>query len=622
MQELNGVYQGSHRGYDSLVRPDVPIAARDGVQLAADVYLPAIGGQAAEGSFPAIVERTPYLKDTTRYARRGHWYAARGYAVVMNDVRGRGHSEGVWYPFAKEAPDGYDVVEWVARQPWCNGRVGTMGASYAGSDQSALATLDPPHLACQVVGQGTSNYHASSMRQGGALEQRFIRYAFRMALTSREALADPDLLRVLSEADEHIFELFGPPLLFRPGRTALRLLPNYEQWAWDILTHGAYDEYWMQRGYTIDKYWDEHADVPTLFQSGWYDTYPRGAIANFLGLGARKQSPMRLLLGPWRHGEGTCEDSTAGDVEFGIDSPLALYDDMRLRFFDQHLKNLDTGLEREPAVRFFVMGAGAGRPPEDRAGLLWHGGEWRGASEWPPSDYASTPFYLYADGSLRRQPVEGAAEPSRYTYDPRDPVPTTGGSISASEDLLPSGGFDQRGQPGRFFGHRDTLPLSTRPDVLTFETSPLEAAVEVAGPVEVVLFASSSAIDTDFTAKLLDVYPHGTDEPGGAPSGYDLNLCDSIIRARFRDGWEREAPLTPDQVYELRIVLYPTANTFAAGHRIRVNISSSNYPRFDANPNTGEPLGYARRTVAAQQAIHHDAEHPSRLVLHVRRAGS
>ena len=607
-------FQGSHQQYDSIVVPDIRIPVRDGVSLAADLYLPALDGQAVQGKFPAIVERTPYLKDATRYARRGHWYACRGYAVVINDVRGRGHSEGEWYPFAKEAPDGYDVVEWVAQQPWCDGKVGTMGASYAGSDQSALATLNPAHLACQVIGQGTSNYHVSSMRQGGALEQRFIRYAFRMALSSQAALADADLERVLRAEDARIPELFGPPLRFRPGRTALRLLPKYEQWAWDILTHGAYDQYWMQRGYTIDRYWDEHADVPVLFQSGWYDTYPRGAAANFLGLRERKSSPTRLVLGPWRHGENTCEESTSGDVEFGIDSPLPLYDDLRLRFFDQYLKGLDTGLEGEPPVRYFVMGAQRGRPPEDLAGHLWHGGEWRAADDWPPPEYRETAFYLHPDGSLRREPAPGAAEPSRYQYDPLNPVPTTGGSISAAEDLLPSGGFAQRGQPGRFFDHRDTLPFASRPDVLTFETAPLEAEVEIAGPVEVILHASSSALDTDFTAKLLDVYPHTVDEPGG----YELNVCDSILRARFRNGYERAEPLTPGEVYELRIVLYPNANRFARGHRVRVDISSSNYPRFDANPNTGGPLGLERRTLIADQAVFHDAERPSRLLLHVR----
>ena len=378
-------FAGSHRGYDSVIESNARITLRDGVTLAADVYKPAKDGDEIASKFPAIVERTPYLKDSTRYARRGHWYAHHGYAVVINDVRGRGQSDGTWYPFAHEAPDGYDVVEWAAAQPWSNGRVGTMGASYAGSDQSALATLNPPHLDCQVVGQGTSNYHVSSLRQGGALEQRFLRYAFRMAQSSREATDDPDLKRVLDTADSHISDLFGPPLRFRPGRTALRLLPTYEQWAWDVLTHGTYDAYWMQRGYTIDKYWDEHADVPVLFQSGWYDTYPRGAIANFNGLSSCKTSPMRLVLGPWRHGEQAPEESTSGDVEFGIDSAVPAYDEMRLRFFDEYLKNLRTGLGDQPPVHYFVMGGKKGRAPADLGQTLWHGGRWETSGSWPPA---------------------------------------------------------------------------------------------------------------------------------------------------------------------------------------------------------------------------------------------
>ncbi|MDE2904138.1 MAG: CocE/NonD family hydrolase [Chloroflexota bacterium] len=609
----NTGYQGSHRAYDSIVLPDVSIPARDGVQLAADLYLPALNGRQVDGQFPALIERTPYLKDSGRYARKAHWYARRGYAVVMNDVRGRGRSGGEWYPFAKEAPDGYDAVEWIAVQPWCNGRVGTMGASYAGSDQSALATLNPPHLRAQVVGQGTSNYLISSMRQGGALEQRFISYAYRMAITSQEAGADPDLERVLRAEFERVPEILGPPLRFRPGRTALRFLPLYEQWAWDILTHGGNGPYWSQRGYTIDEYWHEHADVPVLFQSGWYDTYPRGAIANFHALRRLKSSPMSLLLGHWRHGEPTTEETSAGDVDLGLESALPLYDDLRLRFFDHHLKDLETGLDRDPPVRYFMMGGQIGRPPADLESRLWHGGRWESADQWPPPDTAESALYLQADGSLDGDPPDKPADPTRFTFDPRNPVPTTGGSISAAEEALPSGGFDQRGQPGRFHGHHDTLSLASRPDVLSFETDPFDEPFEIAGPVEVVLFASSSAVDTDFTAKLLDVFPHSSETPGG----YELNLADSILRARYRNGFDREEFLEPGEVYEFRIVLYPTANRFAPGHRLRVDISSSNYPRFDANPNTGEPLGVTRRVEMAHQAVYHDPTHPSRLLVHV-----
>ena len=216
---------------------------------------------------------------------------------------------------------------------------------------------------------------------------------------------------------------------------------------------------------------------------------------------------------------------------------------------------------------------------------------------------------------MRALVADPGAAPSQYQYNPRDPVPTVGGSVSAAEDVMPAGGFDQRGQRGRLLGHRDTLPLGSRPDVLTFATEPLAHDVEIVGPVEVVLFAASSARDTDFTAKLIDEYPHSVDTPGG----YALNLCDSIIRARFRNGFDREDLLTPGEIYEFRITLYPTANVFSAGHRIRLDISSSNYPRFDANPNTGEPLGQSRRVAVADQAVYHDADRPSRLIVWSRK---
>jgi putative CocE/NonD family hydrolase len=605
-------FEGSARSYDSIVVPNVRFRTRDGLTLAADLYLPALDEKAVDGSFPTLLERTPYLKDSVRYSRRGHWYARRGYAVVMNDVRGRGESEGEWYPFAKEAPDGYDAVEWIAEQPWCSGKIGTMGASYAGSDQSALATLNPPHLCAQVIGQGTSNYLLSSMRQGGALEQRFIRYAFWMATTSREAAADRELERVLLDEFGRIPQILGPPLRFRPGSTALRLLPSYEQWAWDILTIGAVGDYWLQHGYNIDAYWPEHADVPILFQSGWYDTYPRGAVANFNALQELKKSPMRLLLGPWRHGEPTTEESVVGDIELGLEAALPLYDDIRLRFFDHHLKGMATGLDQEPPVRYFIMGNQEGRRPGTLAGTTWHGGRWESAQTWPPHD-RTTIFYLHSDASLSETQPSNSPSVTQYTFDPRDPVPTAGGSISASEDVLPSGGFDQRGQPGRFHGHQDTLPMASRPDVVAFQTEPFSEPFEIAGAVEVVVYAASSVIDTDFTAKLLDVYPHSDETPGG----FELNLADSIIRARYRNGFEKEEFLQPGHPEKFRIILYPTANRFGRGHRLRVDISSSNYPRFDANPNTGAPLGDSRQILIAQQTIYHDPDHPSHIVLMV-----
>jgi putative CocE/NonD family hydrolase len=261
-------------------------------------------------------------------------------------------------------------------------------------------------------------------------------------------------------------------------------------------------------------------------------------------------------------------------------------------------------------VRIFVMGGGDGRKTYD--GRLNHGGAWRDEAEWPLARTQYTAYYLHADGTLGPTPPAADDPPSGYSFDPRDPVPTIGGNISVGFELLPNGGYDQRGAP-MFYGCTDTLPLAARPDVLVFQTPPLEQNVEVTGPLAVKLWASSSAVDTDFTAKLIDVYPPNPDYP----DGYALNLSDSIIRARYRKDRTRPEFLTPGDVAEFEIVLYPTSNLFARGHRIRLDISSSNFPRFDVNPNTGEPLGQHRRVEVAQQTIYHDATHPSHIVLPV-----
>ncbi|MFH1086273.1 MAG: CocE/NonD family hydrolase, partial [Chloroflexota bacterium] len=594
----NAQPRGSWIEYDTIVQPNVMVPMRDGVRLATDLYFPAHDGRIAPGRYPVIMERTPY--DKCGRHDEGLYFARRGYVAAMQDVRGRYASQGEWYAFAHEAPDGYDAVEWLAAQPWCTGKIGTIGGSYCGSDQSALATLNPPHLAAMVVAVGTSNYHTSSMRQGGALELRFMVYAFRMAATSPEAQADPALKAALERDFANIGEwLTRTP--YKRGSSSLRYLPTYEGWLCDILQHGAYDDYWRQRGYAIDEYYAEHADVPTIYVGGWYDSYARGTTANFAALARIKRAPQRLLMGPWTH--GGWGNSFAGDVDFGADSTLDDYNGYRLRWFDRWLKGLDTGVEREAPVRYFIMGGGDSR--KDANGRLRHGGVWREASEWPLPGTRFTPYYLHAGGGLSPEPP-ATADPSRYTFDPREPVPTIGGGLSAAPDVLPPGAYDQRGDP-RFYGCRDTLPLAARSDVLVFQTAPLERDLAIAGPLTVTLWASSSAPDTDFTAKLCDVHPAN----GDYPDGFVQNLPDSIIRARFREDRAREVPLEPGRPYAFKIVLYPTANRFGRGHRIRLDISSSNYPRFDINPNTGGPLGLDRRWQTAEQALYHDGEHAS-----------
>ena len=597
-------YLGSHQQYDAICQSNVMIPMRDGVCLATDIYLPALGGQPAAGKFPVILERTPYDKAAAGNVTNGTYFARRGYVCAIQDVRGRFASAGEWYPFAKEAPDGYDTVEWLAAQEWSGGKVGTMGGSYCGSDQSALATLNPPHLTTMIVAVGASNYYHCSMRQNGALEQRFMIYAFRMATTSKEALADVNIKAAVDKAFANVGEwVLRAPL--KKGTSPLRMLPNYEQWVLDLFAHGEYDDYWKQRGYAISQYYEEHADVPTLYLGGWYDSYARATCENFTALSKMKKSRQVLLMGPWTHGGWSV--SNAGDVDFGNHSFIN-YNDLRLAWFDHFLKGLHTEVADWSPVKIFAMGTGEGTA--NYQGRLHHGGHWRDEQDFPLPDTQFTPYYLHAVGEMSTALPTTGHLPSRFSFDPRDPVPTIGGGISAADPIMGAGAFDQRGD-SRFFGCKDTLPLNARGDVLTFQTDPLEGDVEVTGPITVKLHASSSARDTDFTAKLIDVCPLSEDYPDGLA----INLTDSIIRARYRNSWDAPELLEPGKIYEFVFQLYPTSNVFKKGHRIRLDISSSNWPRFDVNPNTGGDLGVERRFEIAEQAVYHDPEHPSHVVL-------
>ncbi len=597
-------YQGSHQQYDAICQFNVMVPMRDGVCLATDIYFPALGAQLASGKFPVILERTPYDKAGAGNVTNGTYYARRGYVCAIQDVRGRFASGGEWYPFAKEAPDGYDTVEWLASQEWSDGQVGTMGASYCGSDQSALATLNPPHLSTMIVAVGASNYYHCSMRQNGALEQRFMIYAFRMATTSQEAFADANIKAAVDRAFANVGEWVSRAPL-KKGTSPLRMLPNYEQWVLDLFTHGEYDDYWQQRGYAISQYYEEHADVPTLYLGGWYDSYARATCENYIALSKMKKSRQVLLMGPWTHGGWGV--SNAGDVDFGNHSFIN-YNDFRLAWFDHFLKGMHTEVSDWSPVKIFVMGSGEGTP--NYQGRLHHSGYWRDEQDFPLPDTQFTPYYLHAEGELSITLPTVDDSTSRFSFDPRDPVPTIGGGISAADPIMGAGAFDQRGS-SRFFGCADTLPLNARSDVLTFQTPPLENDVEVTGPITVKLHASSSARDTDFTAKLIDVCPLSDDYPDGLA----INLTDSIIRARYRNGWEAPELLEPGEVYEFVFELYPTSNIFKKGHRIRLDISSSNWPRFDVNPNTGGDLGVERRFEIAEQTIYHESEYPSHVVL-------
>lgn len=604
-------YQGSVQEYDVIINRNVMVPMRDGVHLAADVYFPANDGKKINKQFPVVLERTPYDKSTMVNRLHGGSFARRGYVVVKQDVRGRFESEGIWYAFAREAEDGYDTVEWLAKQPWSNGKIGTEGSSYAGSDQSALATLNPPHLSTMIVSVGAANYYHASMRQNGVLEQRFLVYVYRMATTSKEALADPGLKAALEKAFTEDMPDKINKLPLREGTTVLSRLPSYEKWALDIQNHADYDDYWKgHRGYAISEYYDEHADVPTLYFGGWYDSYARATCENFIQLSKRKSSDQFLLMGPWDH--GGWQKTFSGEIDFGVDSVVD-YEDLRLSWFDRYLKELNSEVENWKPVKFFTMGTGDQRP--NYHGMMDQGGYWADALDWPLPGTQFTQFYLHGDGQLSpEKPGINVDKPfSTYTFDPKNPVPTIGGGISAADSIIPPGGFDQRCRP-EVHGCADSLPLNMRSDVLSFQTPGLKDDVEVTGPIEMHLWVASSALDTDFTAKLIDVHPSSVDYP----EGLAINISDSVMRARYRNGYEKPELLKPEEPFELVFQLYPSSNIFRAGHRIRLDISSSNWPRFDVNPNTGGELGVDRQYVIANQTVYHEVEYPSHIVLPIQ----
>jgi putative CocE/NonD family hydrolase len=365
------------------------------------------------------------------------------------------------------------------------------------------------------------------------------------------------------------------------------------------MRHGDYDDYWKRPGLSVIDNLAAYADVPAYHVTGWYDSWCRQNVMNWQALSKAKRSPQRLIVGPWTHGQQ--QQPFAGEIEFPADAALD-FNAWRVRWFDRWLKGVENGVEKEGPVRLFVMGGGDGR--KSKAGRLRHGGRWREEATFPLERTAFSPYYLHPGGKLAPGQPAAAAQIT-YRYDPADPVPTIGGNISSFAGIVEPGGFDQRCRKETLYA-KDELPLSQRRDVLVFQTDPLPDDVEVTGPVAVHLSVSSSAPDTDFTAKLVDVYPPNTDYP----LGFDLNIGDSITRMRYRDSLAKLAePMTPGNTYKVTITLYPTANVFVKGHRIRLDVSSSNFPRFDVNPNTGDPLQEHRRLVPADNTVHLGASH-------------
>jgi len=554
-----------------IVEHDVAMKTRDGVTLRADLYRPA-----GDGKYPVLLQRTPYEKRSdAEFARQA---AAHGFLLVLQDVRGRFASGGEWYPFRHEMEDGYDAVEWAAALPHSNGQVGMFGGSYVGATQMLAAVSRPPHLAgiCPVV--TASNYHENWVYQGGAFVQ-----AFDQSWTS--GLIENTLVRQLRKATNpelgrKVLPLLQYPLLnekveVSPQDAAEKLAPYFLDW----LAHPEYDSYWKQ--WAIDERYAK-IDVPALTVAAWYDLFQGGSLKNYEGLRlySGKRDKQRLMITLGGHA-GT--GRKIGDVDFGPDAPVN-YNEIALAWYEYLLQGKQNEFATSLPVKIFVMGKNV----------------WRAESSWPLKRARSTRYYLHSSGKANSAAGDGGlslALPGKeaadsYVYDPADPVPTVGGPLCCET-------------AGHMPGPADQQEIEKRNDVLVYTTPVLERDLEVTGPVKLDLFVQSSAVDTDFTAKLVDVWPNG----------FAQNLTEGILRARYRESTAYATPLVPGQTYQLTIDLWSTSNVFLKGHKIRVEISSSNFPRFDRNLNTGKSANTESVFQKTTNTILHNAEYPSAIVL-------
>src|SRR5882757_1137525 len=554
---------------------DVVATMRDGTVLRADIYRPAV-----EGKFPVLLKRSPYDKSNPDSTGFGFRAAARGYVLVDQDVRGRYTSDGEWYPFLHESNDGYDTVEWAAALPYSDGRVGMFGGSYVGATQMLAAIAHPPHLAgiCPVV--TASNYHEGWTYQGGAFEQWF-----NESWTS--GLAQDTLHRAVQKNTNAMHGIWKLPLteypLFDlPSISDESNLHSLAPYFLDWVAHPSYDDYWKR--WTIEDHYSE-IGVPSLTIAAWYDIFLGGSLRNYISIRAHGGTEVarrgqRLVVTIGGHaGSGR----KIGDVDFG---PSAAFDEgnVTLDWYDYLFKNVANSFANSKPVKIFVMGAN----------------EWREEEDWPLARAHATKYFLHSAGKANSLMGDGSLsiagphmEPmDQYVYDPGNPAPTVGGPLCCDTDHLKPGPRDQR-------------PVEARPDVLVYSTPPLVQDLEVTGPVQLELFAKSSAVDTDFTAKLVDV----------GPDGFAQNLTEGIVRARYRNSPEKAEFMNPGQVYEFTIDLWSTANVFRKGHRVRLEVSSSDFPRFDRNSNTGEDPSAATKSIPATNTIYHDAKHSSALIL-------
>ena len=601
--------------FDVIETKNIMVRMRDGVKLALNLYRPSRGGAPVEGKFPVILTRTPYNKDSDVGGANAltKYFVARGYIFVSQDVRGRYSSEGHWVPIRDDPNDGFDTAEWIGEQSWCNGSIGTVGSSYSGATQHALAIANAPYVKAMVPRNAMSDFGRYGVRHNGAFELRFFNWVLTLGnaagtaneeAASMRAASDPQAAASLADLGNHVQD-YVRSLPLRPGTTPLKFAPDYESWLIEAMGHGGYDSYWKDSGSSVIDHIKEYKDIPVYHVTGWYDSWGTPvANFNYPQLRKSKKSLQRLIVGPWIHSSEHL--SYAGNAQFTPDAALDTQA-FQVRWFDRWLKDIPNGVDKEPPVKIYVMGGGDAHKTAE--GRIFVGGKWREEQDWPLARTASTPYYLHASGTLN-QAKPAVEKPTTYTFDPRNPVPTLGGNVSSQGTLMFQGAADQRCGVG-FWLCNDTKPLSSRNDILVFQTPLLTKDTEVTGRIIVKLWASTDGPDTDFTAKLIDVYPPNHD----FPSGVDLNVGDSIVRARYRNGLEKAEMLQPGRPYEMTIEMYPTSLVFQKGHRIRLDISSSNFPRFDVNPNTGEPLNNNRRWRIAGNTVYTDAQHPSHIIL-------
>ena len=569
------------------IETNVAVPMRDGTILYADIYRPE-----GPGPYPVLLQRTPYDKTMplSLHMLDPLKAAKRGYAVVIQDTRGRYTSEGEFYAFRDDIHDGYDTVEWAASQPWSLGKVGMYGNSYVGATQWLAAKSCPPHLAAIAPRVTASNYRDGWTYQGGAFALGFnvswtlanLTLANFQSLAARKQIP-PERRGQLVQAVDALESVFHS----LPLKAFPHVQDGLADYFYDWLAHPDDDAYWQHLSIEAAH---SRMTVPALNIGGWYDIFLGGTLRNYLGMrvqGAAQEARQgqKLLIGPWQHGASR-GPGIAGDHYFGLGSdPLAIdLDGLLLRWFDYWLKGIDNGIMHEPPVRLFVMGDNV----------------WRDEQAWPLARAQAVQYYLHSqgkansstgNGTLSPQPP-GEEPPDHFLYNPIDPVPTRGGPLCCNAYFMAGGAYDQQ-------------EIERRQDVLVYSTPPLERDMEVTGPLTVTLWAATSAPDTDFTAKLVDVCAHGCAR----------NLTDSIIRARYRDSRSTPSLVEPGRVYRYTIDLWATSNVFKAGHRIRVEIASSNFPRFDRNPNTGKRVAEDSDLQPVLQTILHNAQYPSHITL-------